>query len=249
MILGNLLNPIFNPLLNLPTLWALVILSFLISVTITLITKFTTDQNLMKRLKEEMKELQSEMKELKKDPEKAMQIQKQVMQTNMNYMKQSFRSMIYTFIPIIVIFGWMNAHLAYDPILPGQEFTTSVTFEKGAGGFIELSVPDGIEIDGSSKKEVKDSVVKWVLNGKEGEYLLEYTYNGIKYSKEVLITKENKYKEPLKSIKGEAIRAIEIGNAPKKLLNIFGWKVGWLGSYIFFSIIFSMITRKIIKVY
>ncbi len=249
MVFENLLNPIFNPLLNLPTLWALVILSFLISLVITLITKYATDQDLMKRLKEEMKELQAEMKELKKEPEKAMQIQKQVMQTNMRYMKQSFKSMFYTFIPIIIIFSWMTANLAYDSILPGQEFTTSVVFGDNAEGTIELSVPEGVVIDGAAKKEVKDSVVKWVLSGKKGEYLLEYSFDGKKYKKEVLITEENKYREPIKIIKGDIIKSIEIGNEKKKVLNLFGWKLGWLGSYIIFSIVFSMLIRKVIKVY
>jgi uncharacterized membrane protein (DUF106 family) len=250
MVFENLLNPVFSPLLNLPSLWALVFLSFLISLIITLITKYATDQDLMKRLKEEMKELQKEMKELKKEPEKAMQVQKQVMQTNMRYMKQSFRSMFYTFIPIIIIFSWMNANLAYEPILPGHEFTTSVVFGDDADGVIELSVPDGIVVDGAVKKEVEeDHVVKWVLHGEEGEYLLEYFFDGKKYSKEVLITEENKYKEPVKRIKGDIVKSIEIGNEPKKILNLFGWKVGWLGTYIIFSIIFSMVIRKIIKVY
>ncbi len=249
MVFENLLNPIFNPLLNLPTLWALIFLSFLISLIITLITKYATDQNLMKSLKEEIKQLQAEMKELKKEPEKAMQVQKQVMQTNMKYMKQSFKSMFYTFIPIIIIFSWMNTNLAYDPILPGQEFTTSVVFGDNANGIIELSVPDGIIIDGAAKKEVKDGVVKWILSGKEGEYLLEYIFEGKKYSKEVLITEDNMYKEPIKRIKGDVIKSIEIGNAPKKLLNLFGWKIGWLGTYIIFSIMFSLVIRKIIKVY
>ena len=249
MVFENLLNPIFNPLLNLPTLWVLIILSFLISLIITLITKYATDQNLMKSLKEEIKQLQAEMKELKKEPEKAMQVQKQVMQTNMKYMKQSFKSMFYTFIPIIIIFSWMNTNLAYDPILPGQEFTTSVVFGDDAKGVIELSVPHGIIIDGAAKKEVKDCVVKWILSGKEGEYLLEYIFEGKKYSKEVLITRENKYIEPVKVIKKDIIKSIEIGNAPKKLLNLFGWKIGWLGTYIIFSIMFSLVIRKIIKVY
>jgi uncharacterized membrane protein (DUF106 family) len=167
----------------------------------------------------------------------------------MKYMRQSFRSMLYTFIPIIIIFGWMNSHLAYDPIVPGQEFTTSVVFEENARGIIELSVPDGITIDGAAEKEVKDGVVKWVLNGNAGEYLLEYIFDGKKYSKEVLITEKNRYKEPIKRIKGDTINSIEIENTPKKVLNLFGWKIGWLGTYIIFSIIFSMLIRKVIKVY
>ena len=68
-------------------------------------------------------------------------------------------------IPIILIFGWMNSHLSFDPILPGQDFTTSVIFEEGIKGEIELSVPDGMNIEGNSVKEVKDSEVKWILNG------------------------------------------------------------------------------------
>ena len=143
----------------------------------------------------------------------------------------------------------MTANLAYDSILPGQDFTTSVVFQENAKGAIELSVPKGIIIDGGARKEVKDSSVKWILNGKEGEYLLEYIFDGKKYTKEVLITEKNKYKEPVKRIKGDIVKSIEIEHKQKKILNLFGWKIGWLGSYIIFSIIFSIGVRKVIKVY
>ena len=92
-------------------------------------------------------------------------------------------------------------------------------------------------------------VVKWVLSGDEGEYLLEYIFDGKKYSKDVLIAENNVYTQPIKKIKGDVIKSIEIGNTEKKVLNLFGWKIGWLGTYIIFSIIFSMGVRKIIKVY
>lgn len=249
MVFEDLLNPVFSPLLNLPTLWAVILLSFLISLVITLLYKYTTDQNLMKQLKDEMKEFQKEIKELRKEPEKAMQVQKKAMQTNMKYMTQSMKSTLYSFIPIIIIFSWMTAHLAYDPILPGQDFTTTVTFEESANGMIELSVPNGITINGDAKKEIKDGTIKWVLSGDKGEYLLEYIFNGKKYSKEVLITEENRYTQPIKMIKGDAVKSIEIAHNPKKILNLFGWKIGWLGSYIIFSIIFSMLIRKLVKVY
>jgi len=86
------------------------------------------------------------------------------------------------------------------------------------------------------------------LNGENGEYLLEYIINGKKNNKEVLIS-ENKYKEPVKRISDKVIKTIEIDHEQKKPLNLFGWKIGWLGTYIIFSILFSIIIRKIIKVY
>ncbi len=249
MVFENILNPIFSPLLNLPILWTIIILSFLISLIITVMYKYTTDQNLMKQLKSEMKEFQKQVKELKKEPEKAMQVQKKSMQTNMKYMMQSMKSTLFTFIPIIIIFSWMTANLAYDPILPGQDFTVSAVFVKGSNGEISLSVPGGLEIDGNVGKNIEDSEVKWILNGEKGEYLLVFDFNGRKYEKEVLITEKQAYKTPIKKIKNSELKLIQIENKSKKLLNLFGWKLGWLGSYIIFSIIFSMLLRKIIKVY
>ena len=249
MVFENLLNPVLGPLLKLPSLLAIIILSFLISLIITLIYKYTTNQNLMKELKDEMKEFQKQIKELRSDPQKAMEVQKKAMKTNIKYMSHSMRSTLFTFLPIIIIFGWMNAHLSYDPILPGQDFTTTVVFEKGITGQIELSVPEGLNIEGSAVKEIKDSEVKWVLNGKEGEYLLEYNFNNKKYTQEVLITKENEYKIPIKNVRDGNINMIGIEYKKNIILNLFGWKIGWLMSYILFSIIFSMLLRKIIKVY
>ena len=249
MVFENLLNPILGPLLNLPSLWAVVLLSFLISLIITLIYKFTTNQSLMKDLKEEMKAFQKQVKELKSEPEKAMEVQKKSMKTNMKYMSHSMRSTLFTFIPIILIFGWMTANLSYDPILPGQDFTTTVVFGKGVSGEIGLNAPEGLNIEGSTVKEVKDNEVKWVLNGKEGEYLLEYEFNNKRYNKEVLIAEGNKYKNPIKDVKDGNIEMIKIDNKKNIVLNLFGWKIGWLGTYIIFSLIFSIGLRKIIKVY
>ncbi len=196
----GILSPVFNPLLELPMLWVVVIMAFLITFLITVIYKFTTNQNLMKELKDEMKELQKEMKELKSEPKKMMEVQKKSMQTNMKYMSHSMRSMLFTFIPIILIFGWMNAHLAYEPILPGQEFTTSVLFYNDVKGNVELVIPGGISSDGALSKTISDGEIKWVLKGEEGEYLLEYNVDGKSYTKELLITKEQSYAKTIKIV-------------------------------------------------
>jgi len=248
MVFERILDPIFSPVLALPILWAVIILSFLISLIITLVYKYTTDQNLMKQLKDEMKELQKELKGLRGSPERAMQVQKKLMQINGKYMMQSMKSTLYSFIPIILIFGWMNSNLAYEPIFPGQEFGTKITFEKDFTGIIELSVPEGIRVNEEAKKEIKDKEAKWRLSGDRGEYLLEYIMDGSKYSKEVIIT-EKMYKEPVKRVNDGTVKSIEIEYKKNILLNIFGWKLGWLGTYIIFAILFSILIRKAIKVY
>jgi uncharacterized membrane protein (DUF106 family) len=247
----GVLNPIFDPLLSLPMVWVIVIMAFLITFLITLIYKFTTNQSLMKDLKDEMKELQNEMKELKSEPQKMMSVQKKAMQTNMKYMSHSMRSMLFTFIPIILIFGWMNTHLAYEPIVPGQEFTTSVLFYNGVNGNVELIIPEGISAESELIKTIGDGEIKWILKGEAGEYLLEYKLDGKSksYTKDLLITEGKTYAKPIELVKDKTVRQISIDNNKIKVFNLFGWKVGWLGSYIILSIVFSMGLRKLFKVY
>jgi len=56
----------------------------------------------------------------------------QCMQTNSKYMMQSMKSTFITFLPIILIFGWMNANIAYEPLFPNEEFTIDAVFNRGA---------------------------------------------------------------------------------------------------------------------
>jgi len=248
-MLESIINPIFEPILQLPILWAIIIISLLLALFMTLIYKWMTDQHLMKTLKEDIKKFQQQMREFKSDPKKVMEIQKRAMQTNMKYMSHSMRPTLITFIPIIIIFGWMHAHLAYEPIMPGQEFTTTVLLKEGAVGSVELIVPEQLTLLTNSTQEIVDNQASWKLEGPEGEYLLEYKYNEQKFSKDLLITDKQSYKQPEKNIKDSQITKITVDHKKIIPLNIFGWKIGWLGTYIILSIIFSSVIRKLLKVY
>lgn len=245
----SLLNPIFAPLLGLPILWSIIIIALVIAVFITFVYKWMTDQHLMKTLKEDMKSFQKQMKEFKQDPKKVMEIQKRAMETNMKYMMHSMKPTLITFIPLIIIFGWLNANLAYEPITPGAEFTTTAIFEEGTTGTIDIIAPEELELLTDSTQEITDSKAQWKLKGPTGGYILEYTYNEESYSKEILITDKQAYKQPITTIKDSKLKILQTDNPKIKPLNIFGWKIGWLGTYIIFSIVFSMSLRKLLKLH
>ncbi|MBR9691704.1 DUF106 domain-containing protein [Candidatus Woesearchaeota archaeon] len=259
MVFETLLNPIFAPLLNLPVFWSILIISLIVAVLITMVYKWMTDQHLMKTLKEDIKKFQKEMKELKDNPKEFMAVQKRAMETNMKYMMHSMKPTLITFIPIIIIFGWLNAHLAFEPIMPGQEFTTSAIFDIEHEGEIKIIAPEGVELVSEEMQKIecvkekglifsKDICkAEWVLKGPKGNYLLEYEFNSKKYTKELLITEERSYEKPVKVIKEDELKSLNIGN--KKVKPIPGIPFGWLGTYIIFSIIFSMSLRKIMKLH
>ncbi len=258
-----IVNPILSPLLKLNPLFGIIIISFILTLLITLIHKLVTNQDVMKGLKKDMKDHQDEMKKHRDDPKKVMEIQKKVMEKNMEFMKHSFKPMIFTFLPIIIIFGWLNANMAYYPIMPDQEFDVRLTFDmEGLGRNISLVsvIPeDQLEIINGATQTVEQNktkkflgekwvgVANWKLKGPEGIYTLVYSFEGDAraYEKDLIISEERKYAIPEKRINDDSsLNSIKIGNEPIKPL--FG--LGWIWAYIIFSMIFSMTIRKVLKV-
>lgn len=180
----SFLDPILSPLLNLPILTAILIVSFIVTLIMTLIYKLMTDQKLMKELRDDIKKFQKQMKELRHDPNKVMEIQKQAMEKNMKYMTHSMKPTLITLIPIIIIFGWLNANLTYDPIMANQEFTTTLTFEESIAGPVQIMVPEGTEVIGDEESTIADNMAKWTLRSEEGDYIIKYKYGEKIYSKE-----------------------------------------------------------------
>ena len=246
------LNFVFGPLLLLPPFWSIVIISFLISLIIIICYKFFTNQTEMKQLKDEQKELQKQMKELKNDPSKVMDVQKKAMQTNMKYMMKSMKPTLITFIPIILIFGWLQANMAFMPFVPGQDFSMEIDFEKGVSGNITISVPEGISLQGDATRIIEDGKVIFTMRGDEGVYRspgIEFTVNEKTYTKPLIITQGREYIQPVLSVNDDVVKSITASNAPLKVLNIFGWKLSWFWTYLILAIAFSMGLRKVLKVY
>lgn len=249
----DFLNPVFNPLLALGPFWAVLIISILISFIITIVYKYATNQIIMKQLKDEQKESQQKMKTLKDNPQEMMKIQKEAMKKNFEYMKHSFKSTLITFLPIILIFGWMNAHLTYEPIYPGEAYSITASFAKGANGKIELIPDQNTQLISEAKQDISSQVTWKLKSNTEGPHSLELKQGNQSYSQKVLITKELNYETPIQFIQHSDLTQIQTNHNKLKPLgqdfNLFGWYPGWLGLYIIFSIIFSMVLRKILKVY
>jgi uncharacterized membrane protein (DUF106 family) len=251
----SFLDVIFDPwlgkLLVLPPVWSILIISAFISLFITVVYKYTTNQHEMKRMKDDLKKYQKEMRETK-DPKKLMAIQKKSLDINMKYMMASFKSTLYTFIPIIIIFAWLNAHIAYYPLMPSEDFKVKALFAEGARGNITLTA-EGLTLKNGETQEIADKQAEWILSGPEGTYKLDFDYNTESYNKDVLITTKSTYEVPEKKITDSKLKMIVIGNKRVQPFgedfNLFGWHPGWLATYIIFSLVFSTLFRKLFKVY
>ncbi|MBR9675787.1 DUF106 domain-containing protein [Candidatus Woesearchaeota archaeon] len=252
MVFDNLLNPVFNPLLSFPPLISILIISFLVTLIITIIYKLVTDQEVMRTLKADLKAFQAEMKKFKDNPTKVLEVQKKAMEKNMQYMTHSLKPTFFTLIPILIIFGWLSSHLAYHPIMPGEEFGVTAEFAKGSIGEAVISTPSGLIVLSEESQKVLLDEAAWVLKGESaGDYNVVITYNDRAFEKRVIISDEKEYANPIFEVKdkGTNLKRIVVNYEKVRPLNLFGWRVGWLGTYIIFSIIFSTVLRKILKLH
>lgn len=100
------LNPTAGALLNWNITLGMTILVFIISIFMTLIQKYGTDQETLKRMRNEQKRLNEEMKKVENSREKMMELQKESMKMAVPMMKLSMRPIVYTAIPLILFFRW-----------------------------------------------------------------------------------------------------------------------------------------------
>lgn len=255
--LDPVFNPVLLPLINLNPFLGIVILSFGISLLIVVIYKLATDQKEMKRLKDEQKEYQKKLKSLKSNPEEMMKVQKEAMKQNLAYMKHSLKPTLITFIPIILIFGWMNAHLAFEPIYPGETYSITAIFKEGITGEAKLEADDNTELVSEAKQGIIENQASWSLKSEAGEHLLSVKIGdkdtgNTEQTKKILIVDNFAYEEQITVYPHSDIEQIKINYnqlKPAGSFSLFGWKPGWLGWYIIFSIAFSIGLRKLLKVY
>lgn len=257
MVLDSVLNPVFSPLLYLPYWLSILLLALMISVLVIFIYKKFTDQVMMKGLKEQLKQYQEEIKKQKQNPSKALSLQKQAMELNMKYMMHSMKPTLITFLPVILIFGWLNSHMAYVPLVAGQPVDLVIAFNEKMPfvGDVHLAVPPVITLLTSANQTAQNGTVTYRLTPPAGNYALTFSAGNTTYTKEILVVhnpSQKSYLAPKTVYKEGAIASIDVIHTEVKpfgALNIFGWNPGWLGTYIIFSLIFSISLRKLLKVY
>ena len=100
------LDPSLGSLLNWNLAIGMIIITFVMSIIVTILQKYTTNQEELKKIKKLQKELQAKQKEHKSDPKKSMEIQKEMMGLMPKQMKLGMRTIVYTGIPFVLLFRW-----------------------------------------------------------------------------------------------------------------------------------------------
>lgn len=113
-----ILDPSVGKLLDYNANIGMIIVTGIIMLTITLVQKFTVDNDTLRQLKLDQKKIQADIKELKNHPEKVMELQKESLKKAGEMFTLSMRSFSYTAVPIILFFRWFSDYFtSFDPPL------------------------------------------------------------------------------------------------------------------------------------
>lgn len=95
---------------------AIIMLSFLVTLFITIVNFFMVDKKRMKEIREKQKALRAEIKKFKDNPAKMMELNKQMMEDMPEQLKHSFKPMLVTIIPLLILFAWLRSTFAITSI-------------------------------------------------------------------------------------------------------------------------------------
>ncbi|MFT4309378.1 MAG: EMC3/TMCO1 family protein [Candidatus Woesearchaeota archaeon] len=224
--------------------------AMLMSLIITVVYKYTTNQKEMKHIKDEMKRLQKEMRKAKDDQKKMMEINNQLMKYNSQYMMKSFKSSLYTILPAILVFMLLRGHIAYDPISPGSEFSILVMHVPETNiNNTGIELPQGFEL---LEETIEGNNIRYTIRaGEAGNYSIGFQNNGDRVEKEVIITGNRMFARAIEDYPNTAFRNIRIEYESLTIVRLPFWprEMNWLWIYIITAILTSMISRRVLNVY
>ena len=93
---------------------SIVLLSVIVTLVSTFVTKWFTNQAQLKQLKERQKEIQKELKNCK-DECALKELQSEMLQITGTMMKSSFKPLLITMIPFLLLFYWVRS--IFTPVL------------------------------------------------------------------------------------------------------------------------------------
>ena len=265
MAINTILDPVLSPLLPLGAFWTIFIICLVMSLITTIIYKYTTNQEKLKEIKADMKRLQKKATAYSKEgkSDKAMALQKDIMKMNMEFMKSSFRSTLFTFIPILLFFGWLGVNLAFAPLMPMADFNVTLVAQDDlsiSSSFTLLLPQELSTTDVLTKNLSENNLVVWSgISGPAGNYFLNFIHNESKeeYSVPIIITSNQEYEGPIFTNQISTIyKEVRVGHDKLIILKgvpffehfpiIKNW--GWFGIYFLFAIGFSIALKKILKI-
>ncbi|QQG39885.1 MAG: DUF106 domain-containing protein [Candidatus Aenigmatarchaeota archaeon] len=212
---------------------SIAVVALVTSFAITLIYKYTMDQNKAKNIRLELEELKKKAVDAQKENNQkdSKKYQDRMMEISHDQMRMSMKPMMVTFVIVIPVFVWL---------LPLLYAVPSVTLTEGSGTLVYQGVDIPVTLTTNSDPVLTIGAVP--VNGE--------TYGKeVKFPNTVVVNEGGYMFQPVlynkETSRLEAKRIVVTLPVP---LPFFGSELGWIGWYVFCSLPLGILTRKLMGV-
>ena len=267
-VINSIFDLFFSPFSSIDPIYGLCAVSFLTTVIMLPIFKYTSNQEAIRRTKSRIMGHLLEVRLFKDDIRTVLSAQKNMLKYNMIYLKHMMKPLIFVMLPVVVIIIQTGLRYEYRPLHPGETAIVKVRLDNpdrlAGGGSGVLTAPEGLKIETPPLRVNGGEEIYWRIKAeKEGDYDLKFRTIDKEISKRVVVGEKltgispkvlkggllNSFLYPGEpSLSGDSgIEYFEIAY-PYGTVALFGWKIHWLVLFFILSLVFGFLLLKPFRV-
>jgi hypothetical protein len=261
--LGSVFDLLLRPLVGLPPLASLAIISLLTAIVMLLVVRRTSNQHALDQVKRRIHAALFEIRLFNDDLGAIFRAQGEMLRHNLTYLRLSFAPMVWMFVPFVLVIAQLQFQYGYDGLAIGQPVLLTAHIRaagSSAADVPRLEAPAGIRADTDAIWFPAAQDVMWRITPEAaGDYELRLHVGGQTFTKTVHVSSRVARRSPERLEAGfvnEVLYPAEPplpANAPlttitvpypERDINVFGWRLNWLVVFFAFSIVFAFALRK-----
>lgn len=248
----------------------LTVISILTGIVMVLIYRFTSNQEAIRKVKNQIKIHFMEIRVYKEDMTQTLIAQKKILTNNFKYMALSLKPGLLLIFLIIFILAPLNVRYGYLPLKLGDSFIVTVKTIPGKSPVdlnITLDAPDAVEVETPPLRLVEEREINWRLKAKKaGEHVLQFLLpTDARIGKEIVIDQNglakiapemrqegilaalyNPIEVPLP--KNGLLEEVKINYPPRYFDMLGGWTTDWLVIFILISLGSGFLVKNLLKI-
>lgn len=192
--------------------------------------------------------------------------QKQILILNFNYLLLSILPSLIIIIPIVLALVGFENYFSLRAVRPGEVFTVDIILAAAADKRPTLErerIPEALTFI-----EADPEFSRWVFRANSpGQFSIPFVYQGLPFTKHLVVSRTiervspvngfhnwtaylyQNNEQPLSPSLKDKLKEVRLNYRPiTSPIPIFGWKMDWLSFFMLSSLVFILVTKKMLKI-
>ncbi len=246
-------DAVLGPLMGLPPLVSLLIVSLVTAAAMLVVVARTSDQRAMTETKRGIQAALFEIRLFADEPRAMLRAFGEVLLGNGRYLLLSLVPLVWMAVPLVLVIAQLQAFYGYAGLRPGEQALITVRLTSGSGTSVGASIalvleaPAEVGLETVAVQMEGSNEVVWRIRPRtEGAYTLTLRDGGTAVTKSLRVSHAPGRRSPMRVAAGLADQVLYPSEAPlpddsriaaitvaypEPGIDLFGWKLHWMIVY------------------